>query len=120
MKNPKIRARQRRAKKYRATARRLNAVRLCVHKTPKHIYAQIISPDVSDKVVVSVSTLTPAIRKKLKATGNADAAKLIGEEIAKAAVKAGVTQVSFDRSGFPYHGRVKALAEAARENGLQF
>lgn len=120
MKNVKKIARIRRARKSRAIARRLKAVRLCVYKTPRHIYAQIIAPDNSDRVIASVSTLTPEIRKQLANTGNVDAAKIIGAEIAKAALKAGVTQVSFDRSGYPYHGRVKALAEMARQEGLQF
>ncbi len=120
VKNVKLHARKRRIGKYRAKARNLNAVRLCIHKTSKHIYAQIIVADASDKVVASASTLSPAIRKKLQATGNVDAAKLVGEEIAKAAVKAGIKKVSFDRAGFPYHGRVKALAEQAREGGLEF
>lgn len=121
MKNVKKLARIRRARKSRAIARRLKAVRLCVHKTPRHIYAQIIEPsEHSDKVIVAVSTLSPEIRKELSNTGNVDAAKLVGTEIAKAAKKAGITQVSFDRSGYPYHGRIKALAETAREEGLQF
>jgi large subunit ribosomal protein L18 len=120
MKNVKKISRIRRARKSRAIARRLNAVRLCVHKTPRHIYAQIIVPGPSDKVIAAVSTLTPEIRKQLENTGNVDAAKLIGAEIAKAAMKAGVTHVSFDRSGYPYHGRIKALADKAREEGLQF
>lgn len=120
MKNVKKIARIRRARKSRAIARRLNALRLCIYKTPRHIYAQIIAPDSSDRVIAAVSTLTPEIRKQLANTGNVDAAKVIGSEIAKAALKAGVKQVSFDRSGYPYHGRVKALAEMARQEGLQF
>lgn len=120
MKNQKIKARLRRAKKYRAKARELNAIRLVVHKTPKHIYASVIIPDVSDKVVASVSTLTPALRKKLKYTGNIEAAQAVGEAIAKAAKKAGIEKLSFDRSGYPYHGRIKALADKAREQGLIF
>ena len=120
LKSIKLKARKRRIGKYRAKARALNTLRLCVHKTPRHIYAQIIEPGVSDKVLASVSTLTPSIKKQLKGTGNVDAAKLVGDEIAKVAVKAGIKKVSFDRSGFPYHGRVKALAEQAREGGLEF
>ncbi len=120
MKNTKKLARIRRARKSRAIARRLNTVRLCVHKTPRHIYAQIIEPGLCDKVLATVSTLTPEIRTQLANTGNIEAAKLIGAEIAKAALKAGVTKVSFDRSGYPYHGRIKALAEMAREEGLLF
>jgi large subunit ribosomal protein L18 len=120
MKNVKKISRIRRGKKTRATARRLNVVRLCVYKTPQHIYAQIIAPDLSDRVIAAISTLTPEIRKQLKNTGNIEAAKVIGAEIAKAALKAGIDRVSFDRSGYPYHGRVKALAEMARQEGLQF
>jgi large subunit ribosomal protein L18 len=120
LKNPKAIARKRRIGKYRAKARELNVIRLCVHKTPKHIYAQVIQAGASDKVLASVSTLTPEVRKKLQATGNVDAAKIVGDEIAKAAIKAGVKRVSFDRAGYPYHGRVKALAEQAREGGLEF
>ncbi len=120
VRNDKISARKRRITRYRAKARELNAVRLCVHKTPQHIYAQIIVPGISDKVIASASTLTPSIRKQLKVTGNVDAAKLVGDEIAKIAIKAGIKKVSFDRSGYPYHGRVKALADQAREGGLEF
>lgn len=120
MKSLKKISRIRRARKSRATARRLRAVRLCIFKTPRHIYAQIIAPDLSDRVIAAVSTVSPEIRKQLENTGNIDAAKLVGAEIAKAALKAGVTEVAFDRSGYPYHGRVKALAEMARQEGLQF
>ena len=112
-------SRLKRAKRFRMKARELEAVRLCVNRTSQHIYAQIISGDGS-RVLASASTLDAALRKELKSTGNTDAAKMVGSLVAKRAIEAGVTQVAFDRSGFGYHGRVKALADAARENGLQF
>lgn len=111
--------RLKRAHRFRMKARELEAVRLCVHRTPRHIYAQVISGDGASVLAVA-STLDPELRKTLKSTGNVEAAKQVGGLIAKRAVAAGVTTVAFDRSGFVYHGRVKALAEAARENGLQF
>lgn len=107
----------RRAKRGRMHMRKLAAVRLCVHRTPRHIYAQVISPE-GDKVLVSASTLDKELREG--ATGNQEAAARVGRAIAERARKAGVEKVAFDRSGFQYHGRVKALAEAAREAGLQF
>ena len=97
--------------------RDLGATRLSVHRTPQHMYAQVLSADGS-KVLASAST----VEKKLKdgSTGNVEAAGKIGKLIAERAKAAGVTQVAFDRSGYKYHGRVKALAEAARESGLEF
>jgi len=83
------------------------------------MYAQVIAPD-GDKVIASASTLDGDLRKGISKTGNADAASAVGKLIAERARAAGVTQVAFDRSGFKYHGRVKALADAARENGLEF
>ncbi len=112
-------ARIRRAKKTRMRIREIEAIRLCIHRTPRHIYAQVISADGSN-VLVSASTLDAEIKKKLKSTGNIDAAKHVGSLVAERALKAGLAKVAFDRSGFVYHGRVKALADAARENGLQF
>jgi large subunit ribosomal protein L18 len=112
-------ARQRRATRGRAKIRELRAVRLTVHRTPRHIYAQIISDD-GARVLASASTVQEEVRKDLKCTGNAAAAAAVGRAIAERAKAAGVTQVAFDRSGFMYHGRVKALAEAAREAGLEF
>lgn len=91
--------------------------RLCVFRSPKHIYAQIISATGSE-VLVSASTLEKS--NKSGATGNIDAAGKIGKLIAERAKKAGIEKVAFDRSGYAYHGRVKALAEAARESGLEF
>ena len=112
-------ARLRRGRRARMKIRELGVHRLCVHRTPRHIYAQVIAPS-GDKVVAAASTLQAAVREGLRSTGNVEAAKAVGKAIATKAVAAGVTQVAFDRSGFKYHGRVKALAEAARENGLQF
>ncbi len=110
-------SRLRRARRARAKIRELRMPRLCVHRTPRHIYAQIIS-DQGDNVVASASTVEKDLRAK--ATGNVDAAKAVGELIAGRAKEAGVSSVAFDRSGYKYHGRVKALADAAREAGLEF
>jgi large subunit ribosomal protein L18 len=111
-------ARIRRAQRTRGRIRQNGDKRLCVHKTPRHMYAQIIAPDGS-QVVASASTLDKEIRGKVKYTGNVEAATVVGKLIAKRAKKAGVTKVAFDRSGFKYHGRVKALADAAREHGIE-
>jgi large subunit ribosomal protein L18 len=92
---------------------------LCIHKTPRHIYAQIISPE-GNTVLASASTLDKDVRKDVKKTGGAAAATVVGKVVAERAKAAGVTRVAFDRSGFKFHGRVKALAEAARESGLEF
>ena len=112
-------SRLRRASRARAKLRELEVYRLTVHRTPRHIYAQVLTHD-SSKVIASASTLDPEVKKDLKSSGNIDAATLVGKVVAERAVKEGVTEVAFDRSGFRYHGRVKALADAARENGLQF
>ncbi len=109
--------RRRRAKAGRARMKELGAVRLCIHRTPRHIYAQVISPE-GDKVLASASTLDDTLRAGK--TGNAAAAASVGRLVAERAKAAGVTRVAFDRSGFRYHGRVKALADAAREGGLEF
>ena len=111
--------RQRRARRARARIRRLGATRLCVHRTPRHIYAQVIAPE-GNRVIAGVSTLSPELRGELKGTGNREAAAAVGRLIAERATAQGVDRVAFDRSGFSYHGRVKALAEAAREGGLSF
>lgn len=111
--------RLRRARKTRARIADLKMVRLCVFRTNSHIYAQIISAE-GDKVLAQASTLEAEVRDSLKSGGNVEAATLIGKRIAEKAKAAGVEKVAFDRSGFQYHGRVKALAEAARENGLSF
>ncbi len=116
MKDKKV-ARLRRAKRTRLKIRELGEVRLCVHRTPRHIYAQVISAS-GDQVLASASTVETDLRAD--ATGNADAATKVGQIIAQRAKEAGIERVAFDRSGFKYHGRVKALADAARENGLEF
>lgn len=112
-------ARLRRAAKTRSIIRSLGVNRLSVHRTPRHIYAQITSPDGSI-VLASSSTLEAAIKLDLTNTGNIEAAKKVGKSIAEKALAAGVTTLAFDRAGFKYHGRVKALADAAREAGLVF
>ena len=112
-------ARQRRARKTRAKIAELKATRLSVHRTNNHIYAQIIA-ETGDKVLASASTLEAEVRKALKNGGNAEAASLVGKRIAEKAKAAGIAQVAFDRSGYKYHGRIKALADAAREHGLSF
>jgi len=109
----------RRAKKTRIKISERGAYRLSIHRTPRHIYAQVISPDGS-KVIAAASTLQKDIASDAKYTGNADAASLVGKAIAEKSKSAGITAVAFDRSGFRYHGRVKALADAAREAGLEF
>ena len=111
--------RQRRARRGRARIALQGIHRLCVHRTPQHIYAQIIAPE-GNRVVASASTLTNDLRSSLKSTGNIAAAAAVGKQIAERAKEAGVEAVAFDRSGFKYHGRVKALADAAREAGLKF
>ncbi|WP_107688418.1 50S ribosomal protein L18 [Neisseria wadsworthii] len=111
--------RLRRARKTRARIADLKIVRLCVFRTNNHIYAQVISAD-GGQVLVSASTLEADVRKELKSSSNVEAAAFIGKRIAQKAKIAGIDAVAFDRSGFQYHGRVKALAEAARENGLSF
>ncbi len=112
-------ARIRRATKARRKMLELGATRLVVHRTPRHIYAQVIAASGSE-VLASASTVEATIREQVKYTGNADAAAAVGKAIAERALAKGVTTVAFDRSGFQYHGRVAALAAAAREAGLQF
>jgi large subunit ribosomal protein L18 len=114
-----VNSRLRRARKTRAKIAELKVTRLCVHRSNGHIYAQIIAES-GDKVLASASTLETEVRKNLANGGNVAAAAIIGKRIAEKAKKAGVTTVAFDRSGYKYHGRIKALAEAARENGLSF
>jgi len=99
--------------------RDLGAVRLCVFRTPRHTYAQLISAD-ADKTLAAASTLEKDVLGELGNGGNIEAARAVGKAIADRARKAGVTEVAFDRSGFRYHGRVRALADAAREAGLKF
>lgn len=113
-------SRLRRARRARAKIRELGAHRLAIHRTPRHIYAQVIAPNGST-VVASASTLDKDVAAGIDGCkGNAVAAAMVGKFIAERAKAAGIEQVAFDRSGFRYHGRVKALADAARENGLQF
>jgi large subunit ribosomal protein L18 len=119
MKLTKQDTRLRRARRGREKIKELAALRLSVHRTPQHIYAQIFAPE-GDKVLVAASTLQKDVRGALKTTGNIEAAKAVGRAIAERAKALGLTKVAFDRSGFMYHGRVKALAEAAREAGLEF
>ena len=116
MKDKKV-ARLRRAKRTRLKIRELGEVRLCVNRTPRHIYAQVISAN-GGQVLASASTVEKDLRAE--ATRNTDAAAKVGQLIAQRAKEAGIERVAFDRSGFKYHGRVKALADAARENGLEF
>ena len=112
-------ARLRRARKTRAKIAELKVARLSVHRSNCHIYAQIID-ETGSKVLASASTLEVEVRKELTNGGNAKAAALVGQRIAEKAKAAGIEKVAFDRSGFHYHGRVKALAEGAREGGLKF
>jgi large subunit ribosomal protein L18 len=110
-------SRLRRARRSRKHIRGLGVPRLCVHRTPRHIYAQIISSS-GDEIQACASTLEKDLRTG--STSNKEGAGKVGNLIAERAKAAGITKVAFDRSGFKYHGRVKALAEAAREGGLQF
>ncbi|ELX8381121.1 50S ribosomal protein L18 [Providencia vermicola] len=112
-------ARIRRATRARRKIQELGATRLVVHRTPRHIYAQVIAPNGSE-TLVAASTTEKAINEQVKFTGNKDAAAVVGKIIAERALEKGITVVAFDRSGFQYHGRVQALADAAREAGLQF
>jgi large subunit ribosomal protein L18 len=117
MMNVKKQARIRRARRTRAKISELGVNRLCVYRTPRHIYAQIISAT-GDQVLASASTVEKEMRSGV--TGNVEAASKIGKLIAERAKKAGLNKVAFDRAGYNYHGRVKALADAAREGGLEF
>jgi large subunit ribosomal protein L18 len=112
-------ARLRRARQTRLRIRELAAVRLSVHRTNSHIYAQIIASG-GGKVLASASTLEKDVRGTIKNGGSAKAAELVGQRIAEKAKKIGIENVAFDRSGYKFHGRVKALAEAARAGGLKF
>jgi large subunit ribosomal protein L18 len=112
-------ARARRARKTRARIAEQRANRLVVSRSNSHIYAQIVAPS-GDKVLASASTVEGDVRKDVKNGGNAAAASVVGKRIAEKAKALGIEAVAFDRSGFKYHGRVKALAEAAREGGLKF
>ena len=111
--------RLRRAKRTRAKIRELGRPRLTVHRTPRHIYAQVIAAD-GASVIAAASTVAKDVRGDVKHGGNVDAATTVGRLIAEKAAAAGVSEVAFDRAGFKYHGRVKALADSAREHGLKF
>ena len=115
--NQKKASRQRRARRGRMKMRELGATRLSVTRTPRHIYAQVISAD-GGQVLAQASTLDKDLRSGT--TGNSEAAAKVGSLIASRAKEAGVSTVAFDRSGYKYHGRIKALADAAREGGLEF
>lgn len=115
----KKQSRMRRSRRARAKIRELETTRLCIFRTPRHIYAQIIDGTGSN-VVASASTVEKDMRASVPNGGNIDAAVRVGQQIAERAKQAGVSKVAFDRSGFRYHGRVKALADAAREAGLEF
>ncbi|MGV6809537.1 MAG: 50S ribosomal protein L18 [bacterium] len=116
--NQKKAARIRRGKRARFKMRELGVTRLCIHRTLQHTYAQVLSPN--SEVLASASTVEKDLRGTLSSTSNIDAAKAVGKLIAERAKEKGIEQVAFDRSGFKYHGRVQALADAAREAGLQF
>ena len=113
----KERSRLRRAKRSRIKMRELGVIRLSVHRTSQHIYAQIIDSN-GQEVLTQASTLEKSL--KLKKTGNKEAAKKVGATIATRAKDIGISKVAFDRSGYLYHGRIKALADEARSKGLEF
>ena len=112
-------ARLRRVAKTRARIRRAAKSRLCVFRSPRHVYAQIIEPS-GGRVLVSASTAEREVREQIGYGGNVGAAAAVGKRLAEKAKEAGIRRVAFDRSGYKYHGRVKALADAAREGGLEF
>ena len=115
----KTNARVRRARQTRVRIALQRATRLTVSRSNCHMYAQIIAPT-GDKVLASASTLEAEVRKDLKNGGNKSAAALVGKRIAEKAKALGIEAVAFDRAGYRFHGRVKALADAAREGGLKF
>ncbi len=115
----KKQSRTRRARRTRAKISELGVARLGVHRTPRHIYAQVFDPT-GQQVLVSASTLDTSFKERNTSGGNVAAAKIVGQLVAERAVAAGIAKIAFDRSGFKYHGRIKALADAARDNGLKF
>ena len=115
----KKKSRLRRARKVRARIRSVGRHRLCVFRASRHIHAQVLSPD-GARVMASASTVDPGVREKITYGGNVEAARIVGACIAERALAVSIRELAFDRSGFSYHGRVKALAEAAREGGLAF
>jgi len=112
-------SRLKRALRQRSKIKQLGVNKLTVHRTPKHIYAQVMSVD-GQTTLASASTLDSEVKSSAEYTGNATAAGEVGKIVAKRALEAGISEVAFDRSGFKYHGRIKALADAAREAGLKF
>ncbi|WWO97772.1 MAG: 50S ribosomal protein L18 [Candidatus Dasytiphilus stammeri] len=112
-------SRMRRAKRARCKLKKLNVIRLVIYRTPRHIYAQIIASQ-NSKILVTASTLEKDIQKECKYTGNKIAASIVGRIVAQRAIERGIKIVSLDRSGFLYHGRIKSLADKAREVGLDF
>ena len=112
-------ARERRRRRTRYKIKELDVNRLCVFRTPKHIYAQIIAPG-GGQTLVSASTVEAEVKKEISYGGNVAAANTVGRLVAERAKQLGISRVAFDRSGFRYHGRVKALADTAREHGLEF
>ena len=119
MRLDKKQSRLRRARRGRAKIAEVKANRLTIHRTPRHIYAQVIGAE-DNQVLAAASSLEAEVRKGIKNGGNVEAAAIVGARIAEKAKAAGIDTVAFDRSGFRYHGRVKALADAAREAGLKF
>jgi len=111
--------RLRRARKTRARIKQQGVNRLSVHKTSRHVYAQVIAP-CGSQVLASASSLDKEIKGQIKYSGNIEAAAAVGKALAERAKKAGISNIAFDRSGFKYHGRIKALADAAREQGMEF
>jgi large subunit ribosomal protein L18 len=114
----KKQSRLRRARRARAKIKELKVHRLCVYRTPRHIYAQLIAPNGAE-VVASASTLDKTLRETIPFGGNIAAAEIVGRAVAERARAKGVERAAFDRAGFKYHGRIRALADAAREHGLQ-
>lgn len=112
-------SRLRRAKSTRLHIRKLDVARLSVHRTGQHLYAQIVTAD-GAKVIAAASTVQKSIAESLTGTKNKTAAAAVGKAVAERALQAGIDTVAFDRSGFKYHGRIAALADAAREAGLKF
>ena len=111
--------RRRRVLRLRRRARAAGVCRLCVHRTPRHVYAQVLNAE-GVHTLVSASSLDKALRGELKDSGNIAAARQVGDSLARQAIAAGIRKVVFDRSGFSYHGRVRALADAARAGGMEF
>ncbi|MDH5354872.1 MAG: 50S ribosomal protein L18 [Gammaproteobacteria bacterium] len=112
-------SRIRRSRRTRAKIAELGVNRLSVYRTPRHTYAQVFSGETGN-VVAAASTLNAEVKSLIKYSGNVDAAVVVGKLIAEKATAAGIETVAFDRSGYKYHGRIKALADSARENGLKF